>query len=395
MPQPRRTTFRPSRTITDRRPVPGDRTFLAPQTEMEPRTSPLARYLLAAYTLLIVYASLHPFSGWRDQGAGAFAFLGAGLPRYVTPFDLTANFIAYLPFGFLAVLVLHPRVTGMPGLVVACAAGCVLSLALETLQTFLPSRIPSNLDLLTNSLGALTGAVLGLKFGIHLLGSGRIYALRHRLFVSGAQYDLGLVLLALWLFTQFNPEILLFGNGDLRGLLDQRPPELHPAEVFISMEAAVAACNLVAVGLFAASLANPGQPLRRLLLALLAGALAVKTVAVGILFKSLNILAWLTPGALIGIACGAAALMLAVWLPRASRVAVSGLALMAATVLVNMAPENPYLADALHQWPQGYFLNFNGLTRLVSLAWPFVALFYLILLAPRLAREPGKSSARL
>jgi VanZ family protein len=357
---------------------------------MDYRTSPLARYLLAAYTLLIIYASLHPFSGWRDQGASAFAFLGAGLPRYVTPFDLTANFVAYLPFGFLAVLVLHPRVRGIPGLATASSAGCILSLALETLQTFLPSRIPSNLDLLTNSLGALAGASLGLKYGIPLLGSGRIYALRHRLFVSGAHYDLGLVLLALWLFTLFNPEMLLFGNGDLRGLLDQPPPELHPAEVFISMEAAVAACNLVAVGLFAASLANPGQPLRRLLLALLAGALSVKTIAAGILFKSLNVFAWLTPGAIIGIACGVAALMLATLLPRAARVAVSGLLLMAATVVVNLAPENPYLANALHEWPQGYFLNFNGLTRLVSLIWPFAALFYLMLLAPRLGREPKK-----
>ena len=31
--------------------------------------SSLARYLAAAYALLIVYASLHPFSGWVDNGA--------------------------------------------------------------------------------------------------------------------------------------------------------------------------------------------------------------------------------------------------------------------------------------------------------------------------------------
>jgi hypothetical protein len=66
------------------------------------------------------------------------------------------------------------------------------------------------------------------------------------------------------------------------------------------------------------------------------------------------------------------------------------LLLMAATVLVNLAPENPYFADALQQWPQGYYLNFNGVTHLVSLAWPFVALFYLMLLAPRPVEErPG------
>jgi hypothetical protein len=104
------------------------------------------------------------------------------------------------------------------------------------------------------------------------------------------------------------------------------------------------------------------------------------------------VFAWLTPGALLGLAGGASllVLMLAVALPRAARLALAGLLLMSATVLVNLAPENPYLANALQQWPQGYFLNFNGVTHLVSLAWPFVALFYLMLLAPRLAdATPG------
>jgi VanZ family protein len=357
--------------------------------------SPLVRYLLLAYVLLVIYASLHPFSGWRDQGAGAFAFLGGALPRYVTAFDLLTNFAAYLPLGFFALLALHPLLRGVPALIVAGLAGSCLSLVLEALQTYLPSRIPSNLDLVTNSLGAFAGAGLALRFGRGLLGRGRIQELRHRWFLAGHQHDLGLVLLALWLFTQLNPETLLFGNGDLRNLLEQEPAALHPAEVFIQMEAVVAACNLIAIGLFQSCLTQDDQPLRRLLLALIAGALALKTIAVGVLLKAQNVFAWLTPGALIGLAAGAAVLLLAVALPRAARLALAGLLLMAATVLVNLAPENPYLANALQQWPQGYFLNFNGVTRLVSLAWPFVALFYLMLLAPRLAGNGAGSSERL
>jgi hypothetical protein len=274
---------------------------------------------------------------------------------------------------------------GTPALIVAGLAGCLLSLALEALQTYLPSRIPANLDLMTNGLGAFAGAGLGWRFGVGLLAGGRIYALRHRLFLSGAHYDLGLVLLALWLFTQLNPETLLFGNGDLRDLLEHSPTPLYPAEVFIQMEAAVAACNLIAVGLFASSMVQDGQALRRLLLLPLAAAMALKTIAVGVLLKAQNVFAWLTPGALLGLVGGALVLMLAVALPRAARLALAGLLLMAATVLVNLAPENPYLANALAQWPHGYFLNFNGVTHLVSLAWPFAALFYLMLIAPRLA----------
>ena len=360
-----------------------------------PRPSPLARYLLLVYVLLVIYASLHPFSGWRDQGAGAVAFLGGGLPRYITAFDLLTNFAAYLPLGFFALLALHPHLRGTPALIAAGLAGCALSLALEALQTYLPSRIPSNLDLATNGLGAFAGAGLALRFGVGQLGSGRLYALRHRWFLAGAQHDLGLVLLALWLFTQLNPETLLFGNGDLRELLEHPPLPLHPAVVFIQVEAAVAACNLIAVGLFASSLARDGQPLRRLLLAPLAAALALKTVAVGVLLKAQNVFAWLTPGALLGLSVGALVLMLAVALPRAARLALAGLLLMGATVLVNLAPENPYFASALAQWPQGYYLNFNGVTRLVSLAWPFAALFYLMLLAPRLAGERRDSHDKL
>jgi hypothetical protein len=57
---------------------------------------------------------------------------------------------------------------------------------------------------------------------------------------------------------------------------------------------------------------------------------------------------------------------------------------MAGTVLVNLAPTNPYSAAALAAWRQGHFLNFNGLTRLVASFWPFIALPYLLLLGRRL-----------
>src|SRR3990167_3038885 len=74
--------------------------------------SPLARYLYAAYALLIVYASLHPFTGWRDNCVLPFAFLVAPLPRYVTAFDVIANVLAYAPLGFLGALALFPAARG-------------------------------------------------------------------------------------------------------------------------------------------------------------------------------------------------------------------------------------------------------------------------------------------
>ena len=71
----------------------------------------------------------------------------------------------------------------------------------------------------------------------------------------------------------------------------------------------------------------------------------------------------------------------AVSLPRLARLAAAAVLLMAATVLVNLAPPNPYLAATLKLWEQGHFLNFNGVTRWVSALWTFAALAYLIYLA--------------
>ena len=58
---------------------------------------------------------------------------------------------------------------------------------------------------------------------------------------TGHAVDLGLVLLALWLFTQLNPETLLFGNGDLRDLLAAQPADFYAAATFARIEAGVAA----------------------------------------------------------------------------------------------------------------------------------------------------------
>jgi hypothetical protein len=57
--------------------------------------------LALATACLIVYASLYPFTGWRDQGLSPFVFLTAAWPRYWTGFDVSTNFLGYAPLGFL------------------------------------------------------------------------------------------------------------------------------------------------------------------------------------------------------------------------------------------------------------------------------------------------------
>jgi hypothetical protein len=109
----------------------------------------------------------------------------------------------------------------------------------------------------------------------------------------------------------------------------------------------------------------------------------VKIAAFAIVMRAEHVLVWVTPGAQIGLAAGIVVALAAMALPRVARLGLAAVLMMAATVLVNLAPPNPYLAATLKLWQQGHFLNFNGLTRLVSALWAFAALGYLIFLAWR------------
>jgi len=353
------------------------------------RESVLARVLLVVYVVLVAYASLYPLAGWRDPGGPALAFLTAPRPRYVTAFDLGANFFGYLPFGLLCAVWLRPRLAALPAALLAVGAAALLSLAMETMQVFLPARVASNLDIVANVAGAACGAVAGAWLAPWALGGGPLRRLRAEFVAPGAAADLGLALLGLWLFAQLDPATQLFGFGDLRELIAAGAPGArHEAGLFVVLEAATASANLIAVVLLASAVARPLAPHALLGASLVGVALLVKMLAVTILMRAEHPLTWLTPGAQLGIIAGAGLALAALRLPRTARLVLAAVLLMAATVGVNLSPANPYFAATLQVWAQGHFLNFNGLTRLVSAAWPFAALAYLVYLAAAPRRKP-------
>jgi len=286
--------------------------------------------------------------------------------------------LGYAPFGLLCVAAMQPRLRGLAALGTAIAAALAFSLTLEALQSYLPTRAASNIDLLCNAAGAALGAALAPTLLARLDG----LSLRERAFLPGHDIDVGLALLALWLFIQLNPATLLFGAGDLRPLLAPGPGRGHAPEFFIRIEASIVAANLVAVGLLLSALVAPGRPARAMLLALVAAALVIKATAFNFIMQTAGF-AWLTPGAQAGLAAGLVAALAAASLPRTARLVLAAMLVMVATVLVNLAPPNPYFTATLKVWQQGTFLNFNGLTRLVGTLWPFAALGYLIFLASR------------
>ena len=341
----------------------------------------LARYLALAWLGLVVYGSLHPFSGWVDKGISPLAFLEGGWPRYWTIFDLVANVAVYVPLGFFLTLALY-RLPGRytaPILATLLAGG--VSFGLEALQTWLPSRVPSNVDLACNALGGLVGALVAKAVGPRIFN--RIAAWQSRLIAPIPHAELGLTLLGLWLLIPLSPETLLFGAGDLRSTFELTGAVPFAAESFVLIEASITAFNALAVGLIVRLLcARLTQAYLAVPLFILLG-LVVRTLATAILVSPAEAFAWLTPGARIGLTLAGLALAVGIALPAAARLVLAALALMAGTVLVNMAPPNPYSLAALAVWRQGHFLNFNGLTRWVATLWPFLTLPFLLLSSRR------------
>ncbi len=342
--------------------------------------SHLTPYLSGGYALLVVYASLYPLTGWHDSGGSPFAFLAAAWPRYTTSFDLATNVLAYVPLGIFGTVALRRRLGPLAACLAAAMLGTALSFSMEMLQNFLPSRVPSNLDLACNAAGALLGGLAGARWGIPWLDDARLADWRQNALAQSTGTEFGLLLLAAWLMTQLSPETLLFGSGNLRQMLDLPPVQPFEAGRFAAVEAAIAGAGLLAAALIATLLLR--RQARLLAAGLVALALLVKTLAHALLFGPAAATAWLTPGNGLGVSIGIGLWWLATFLPAVLQRALAALALLFATVMVNMAPDNPYLHNALQIWNPGQFLNFNGLTRLICSLWPFLALPWLMTYRP-------------
>jgi len=117
--------------------------------------------LLAFVVLLIIYGSLYPweFEPLRDTDPLTILLHSWNLElnRFILR-DIAVNVALYLPFGFVAYLVLRRPRRFAPILLVAFI-GSALSCAVEMAQAFEPDRNTSLVDVATNTLGAIVGAI--------------------------------------------------------------------------------------------------------------------------------------------------------------------------------------------------------------------------------------------
>jgi VanZ family protein len=331
--------------------------------------------------VLVIYACLHPMSGWQSSGLPVFDYLAAPWPKYFSAEDMVFNILGYLPLGLTLVASLPMAWTGRRKVLITILLASLLSFGLETIQVFLPGRIASNLDIAANFTGALAGALIGERWGKSLFSSPHGLARwRERVIIAGPCGDVGLILFGLWLLAQLTPESLLFAIGDLRRLFGSAQPLPFQAGRLIAFEAAQTTSIMLAVGLAASCLSRTRLgPI--LVLALLAAGIGARVLATTFFFIPANPLAWLSPGARYGLAIGGLALAITLCLPRIIQRALAGTSLLAATVLINLMPISPYLLDSGHTIvTRGNFLHFHGLSTLVASLWPMAALGWLSVL---------------
>ena len=343
------------------------------------------------YTVLIVYASLYPFDNWRVQGIAPWAFLTAPLPKYWTGFDVLSNVLGYAPLGFLLALALHRTRRQWPGIWQATLAAAGLSLSMETLQMFLPVRVPSNVDAALNVAGALLGAVTARALEwVGLLE--RWSRFRDRWFVAEAGG--ALALLAVWPMALLFPAPVAFGLGQVleraeaalaHWLEDSPMLEWMPLrEVELQPLLPVSELLCVAMGvclpcLLAFSVLR--QRYQRFVLAGLIVALGVgaSALSAALTYGPAHAWGWVSTEVAVGLAVAVVGTVVMAFAPARVCLVLALVALVWQLSLLNNASADAYFALTLQTWEQGQFIRFHGLIQWLGWLWPYVALLYLVM----------------
>ncbi len=342
------------------------------------------------YALLVVYASLYPFADWRDQGAWPWLFLAAPWPVYWTGFDLLANVLGYAPLGFLLALGALRSGHSERAVFWATLAAGSLSLLLEALQSYLPARVPSNLDFGLNVAGAWAGAVAATL--LEKRGAlDRWIRFRARWFVPEARG--ALVLIALWPFALLFPSAVPLGLGQVFERLEAalavvlldtpflewlpvRAVELQPlvpvAEMLCVMLGALIPC-LLGYSVIPA-------PVRRLVYAVtvFAAGLGASVLSSALSYGPAQAWAWFSLPVQAGLVLAAVVALLLLRVSGRFSAALLLLALGLYLAIINQAPPGAYFALTLQTWEQGRFIRFHGIAQWLGWIWPYAVLLYVL-----------------
>lgn len=329
------------------------------------------------YLALIGYGSLYPFSGWRLPPDGSLAFLTAPWPQIATRTDLITNILAYLPLGYLLAGWLRLYLPRWQTAIGAMLAAALFSLAMESAQTFLPGRIASKLDLLTNITGALCG------IGVYRLlqnskWPGRLLPVwRGNRFIPGLWGDTGLLLMALWGLSQLSLEAPSLVAGNLKTHFIPAW-ELPGSWIFFQpLHALLYGLEGALATLFLASLLRQRPRTTGAWVSLYSLALACKLLAAALLLKGWVLPRLLSAEMLAGMAFTA---MLITWAKNSARgVRTRMIALsLAVAGILQWSLESGKNGSVLGTGITGDVpLNITALASWVGLIWPFLVALHL------------------
>lgn len=358
--------------------------------------------LAVATICLVVYASLYPFAEFRDQGISPFRFLTAPWPKYWTGFDVAINLAGYAPVGFLLALSALRSGRVSWAVTVAVLSAGVLSLCMETLQSYLPSRVPSNVDLALNTLGAWLGACVAWlleKMGV----IGRWSRFRARWLTLDARG--AMVLLALWPAALLFPASVPMGLGQVLERLEKALAKALADTPFlnwlpvrdIELQPLVPGAELVCVALGALIPCLLGYCVIRTAwqravfsLVILTTGVAVSALSSALSYGPAHAWAWLDVPVRSGLLVAAGLALLLLPLRRRGAAAFALLALAIHLSLLNQAPASAYFAQTLQTWEQGRFIRFHGLAQWLGWLWPYAAVLYVM--ARLSGREQSQAS---
>ncbi len=345
--------------------------------------------LALLYMAMVVYASLYPFADWRDQGIAPWAFISAPVSPFWTGFDVATNMVGYAPLGALLAVAMVRTGNVRHPIFAALLAVTLLSFCMESLQSYLPVRVPSREDLLLNSLGGGVGAVSA--WVLERVGViARWSRIRRRWVVADSRG--GIALLAAWPLALLFPAAVPFGLGQVlerakvvfQDLLQDTPFAIPvvldpPGPLMPVTELVCVVLGLLIPCLLGFCIIRRAWRRALFVLCVFVAGIAVSSLSAAMSWGPVHAWAWLDLPTRLGLLIALFIALVLTTIPWRASAALLLLALGVYLSLLNQAPSNAYFALTLQAWEQGRFIRFHGLAQWLGWLWPYVALVYVFM----------------
>ena len=336
--------------------------------------------MLGLSLMIVVYASLLPFTGWRWPET----ISAQGVHRvYQSEVDLVLNVLAYVPVGLLLAAVLRQSGARHP-LRFTCIAISLLSFFLESLQLFLPGRVTALHDWFANSAGGCIGATLAFSRTASRV-AGQLAVLRERWLHPSPHAEIGFLLLMVWLVAQSNPAIPFFEAGHLANELTRGWQDAQPGLLSLAPQVVAIALNVCGfalfIGVWTGTRIFAGVPV----LFVLAAGLMVKFLAAGLLLKAPLLETWLGPASTLGLIAGYLLALLLLGAAPRTRLFLALLLIFGGGLMARMAGIYEGFDAMLRLFHSSHAQlgTFASLTRWLNELWPVAACVYLVVLFMR------------